>query len=70
MDCQGLARVDFFLDDSGKYWLNEINTIPGFTSISLYPAMCAANGLKGHDLIDKLIVLALEKKRTKLKHES
>lgn len=68
--CQGLARVDFFLDTSGKYWLNEINTIPGFTSISLYPAICAANGLKGHDLIDKLIVLALEKKRNKQKYES
>lgn len=61
--CQGMARVDFFLDDQGKYWLNEINPIPGFTNTSLYPAICAANGLRIEDLVDRLIILALEKKR-------
>jgi len=67
--CQGLARVDFFLDEQGKYWFNEINPLPGFTSISLYPEICAANGLKGMDLIDRLIILSLEKKRTKQTYE-
>lgn len=60
---EGLSRVDFFLDSNQKFWLNEINPIPGFTSISLYPSMCALHGLKEEALIDRLICLALEKKR-------
>jgi len=67
--CQGMARVDFFLDIHGKYWLNEINPIPGFTDISLYPKMCTAHGMKAEELIDRLIILALDKKRTQLKYE-
>ncbi len=63
INCIGMARVDTFLDKQGKYWLNEINPIPGFTSISLYPQMCAANGLNGHSLIDRLIVLGLHRRR-------
>jgi UDP-N-acetylmuramate--alanine ligase len=67
--CKGLSRVDFFLDDQNQYWLNEINPLPGFTSISLYPEMCATDGLNGSDLIDRLIILGLEKKRTKQTYE-
>ncbi len=67
--CQGMARVDFFLDEKSNYWFNEINTIPGFTSISLYPAICAANGLMGPELMDQLIILGLEKKRRQLTYE-
>lgn len=61
--CQGLARVDFFLDQNNTYWFNEINPLPGFTSISLYPQMCAVNGLGAKDLMDQLIILALHHKR-------
>lgn len=61
--CTGMARVDFFLDRDNKYWLSEINPIPGFTSISLYPQICAVNGLPGRSLMDRLIVLALHQQR-------
>jgi UDP-N-acetylmuramate--alanine ligase len=65
--CQGLARVDFFLDQQGKYWFNEINPLPGFTPISLYPKIwqekLAQEGLPFTDLIDQLIILALERFR-------
>lgn len=63
--CNGMARIDFFLDSQGKYWLSEINPIPGFTSISLYPQICAINGLPGRALMDRLIVLALHQRREK-----
>jgi D-alanine-D-alanine ligase len=63
-----LARVDFLMDPkSGKIFVNEINTMPGFTAISMYPKLWAASGLDYPDLIDQLIELALarhaEKKR-------
>ena len=63
-DCAGLARVDFLLEagDSGRLYLNEINTMPGFTSISMYPKLWEASGMKYRDLISKLIELALERK--------
>lgn len=61
--CKGLARVDFFLDHEGHLWLNEINPIPGFTKNSLYPKICATNGLPGPCLVSRLIVLALQRKR-------
>ena len=67
-DCAGLARVDFLLEpDSpsgkpGKLYLNEINTLPGFTSISMYPKLWEASGLKYTDLIDRLITLAIERR--------
>ncbi len=58
----GLARVDFFLDKkSGALYLNELNTIPGFTSISMFPKMCEAGGLAYPELLDELIRLALER---------
>lgn len=61
--CTGMARVDTFLDPQGKFWLNEINPIPGFTKYSLYPLMCAANGLSLENLIDRLIILGLHRRR-------
>ena len=65
-ECSGMARVDFFLaKGSGKIYLNEINTIPGFTSISMYPRMWAASGLPFSRLIDRLLELALERHREK-----
>ena len=62
LDGAGLARVDFLLDDlSGKLYLNEVNTMPGFTSISMYPRLWAASGIAYAELIDRLIDLALER---------
>jgi len=60
-NCQGLSRVDLFLDNSGKIYLNEINTMPGFTPFSMYPKMWESSGLGYRDLITKLIELALSK---------
>ena len=57
--CEGMARVDFFLTDDGQLQVNEINTIPGFTKISMYPKLWAASGLSYTVLIDKLIQLAI-----------
>ena len=60
--CDGLARVDFFLEEHGRgFLLNEVNTIPGFTPISMYPKMWAATGLGSEALIDRLVDLALER---------
>jgi D-alanine-D-alanine ligase len=61
IDCSGLARVDFFVRASGEVLLNEINTMPGFTPISMYPKLWQASGLAYPDLIDRLIQLALER---------
>ncbi|HEY1937450.1 MAG TPA: D-alanine--D-alanine ligase [Candidatus Angelobacter sp.] len=69
VDCSGLARVDFLMDPKdGKMYLNEINTMPGFTSISMYPKMWAASGLEYPKLIDRLIKLALERHAEKKKN--
>jgi D-alanine-D-alanine ligase len=68
MDCAGMARVDFLLDkDEGKLYLNEVNTIPGFTPISMYPKLWDASGLSYPALIDELIQLALERQAEKEK---
>ncbi len=61
LEASGFARIDFFLTESGKWYVNEINTIPGFTSISMYPRMFAASGIPYPALIDRLIILALER---------
>jgi D-alanine-D-alanine ligase len=61
--CEGMARVDFFLRDNREVIVNEINTIPGFTKISMYPKLWEASGLSYPDLIDRLIELALERYR-------
>ena len=60
--CEGMARVDFFLEENGRGFLcNEINTIPGFTPISMYPKMWEASGLSYSDLITELVTLAIER---------
>jgi D-alanine-D-alanine ligase len=59
--CEGLARVDFFLKDNGDIFVNEINTIPGFTKISMYPKLWEASGISYTELIDRLIQLAIER---------
>lgn len=65
-ECSGMARVDFLLDQqTGKFFLNEINTIPGFTPISMYPKLWEASGLPYRKLVSKLIDLALERQREK-----
>lgn len=69
LSCEGLGRVDFFLKENGDVLVNEINTIPGFTSISMYPKLWEASGISYTELIDRLIQLALERfeKEQKLK---
>lgn len=61
--CEGMARVDFFLKENGEVILNEINTIPGFTQISMYPKLWAASGIPYSELLDRLIELALDRHR-------
>ncbi len=66
LECCGLARVDFFLDrQTNELFLNEINTMPGFTNISMYPKLWEASGVPYAELLDHLIELALEKHREK-----
>jgi len=66
VECEGMARVDFLLETaSGKFYINEINTIPGFTSISMYPKMWEAAGVPFAELLDRLIELALERHRAR-----
>ena len=70
VDCSGLARVDFLMDPkTRKIFLNEINTMPGFTSISMYPKLWAASGLAYADLIDRLIQLGIERHEDKKKNQ-
>jgi len=65
LNLSGMARVDFFLTKKNAIYINEVNTIPGFTSISMYPKLWEASGLPYTKLIDKLISLALEKHKEK-----
>jgi D-alanine-D-alanine ligase len=70
VDCSGLARVDFLMDPkSRKIYLNEINTMPGFTSISMYPKLWAASGVAYPELIERLIQLGLERHADKKKNQ-
>lgn len=64
LECFGLARVDVFVTPDNKVVVNEINTLPGFTSISMYPKLWEASGINYSDLIDKLIQLAIERFET------
>jgi D-alanine-D-alanine ligase len=66
-DLAGMARVDFLMEPDGKerIYLNEVNTLPGFTQISMYPKLWEASGLKYRDLITRLIELALERQKEK-----
>ena len=61
LSCAGMARADFFLQGENKLFVNELNTIPGFTKISMYPKLWEASGISYADLIDRLIQLAIEK---------
>lgn len=61
MGCEGLTRVDFFMKANGDLYINEINTIPGFTNISMYPKMWEVSGLPGKELISQLIQLGFER---------
>ncbi|TFG40296.1 MAG: D-alanine--D-alanine ligase [Candidatus Aminicenantes bacterium] len=64
LGCAGMARVDLFLErTSGDFWVNEVNTIPGFTSISMYPRLWGLTGLPYPELLDELIQLALQRHR-------
>jgi D-alanine-D-alanine ligase len=70
VDCSGLARVDFLMDPkTRKIYLNEINTMPGFTSISMYPKLWAASGVPYPKLIERLIQLGLERHAEKMKNQ-
>ena len=70
VDCSGLARVDFLMDPATrKIYLNEINTMPGFTAISMYPKLWAASGLEYSDLIDRLIQLGIQRHEDKKKNQ-
>jgi D-alanine-D-alanine ligase len=70
VDCSGLARMDFLMDpESRKIYLNEINTMPGFTSISMYPKLWAASGVGYSELIEKLIQLGLERHAEKKRNQ-
>jgi D-alanine-D-alanine ligase len=70
VDCSGLARVDFLMDPkSRKLYVNEINTMPGFTAISMYPKLWAASGLSYPELVERLIQLGLERHAEKKKNQ-
>lgn len=59
LECRGLSRVDFFYTEDGEIVFNEINTFPGFTSISMYPLLWQDRGISGEELIKSLIELAI-----------
>ena len=61
LECEGMSRVDMFLTDTGEIYVNEVNTIPGFTSISMYPKLWEEEGVSYSDLIDQLVDLAISK---------
>jgi D-alanine-D-alanine ligase len=62
LELEGLARVDFFLErGTGRWFVNEVNTLPGFTEISMYPRLWQASGLSYRDLVTRLIELSVER---------
>jgi len=65
---EGMARVDFFYDDQGRFLVNELNTIPGFTPISMYPKLWEASGVPTTELLDRLVALALERHERRGSH--
>lgn len=65
LECEGLARVDFFRSESGELYVNEINTIPGLTAISMFPKLWEASGIGAKELVTTLIELALERGKRK-----
>jgi D-alanine-D-alanine ligase len=71
IDCSGMARADFLLSDlTSDLYVNELNTIPGFTAISMYPKLWEASGVSYSELIDRLIELAIERHEDKLRSET
>jgi D-alanine-D-alanine ligase len=69
-ECEGMARVDFFVRESGDVVVNELNTIPGFTRISMYPKLWEASGLPYRQLVERLIELALERFKDKQRSQT
>jgi D-alanine-D-alanine ligase len=69
-DCEGMARVDFFVREDGEVLVNELNTIPGFTATSVYAKLFEASGIPYRELLDRLVDLALERRdrRARLKY--
>ncbi len=65
LECEGLSRVDFFLKADGKLYLNEINTLPGFTKISMFPGLWGQSGIPYRELIDRLLRLAMERQKVR-----
>jgi D-alanine-D-alanine ligase len=65
LECEGMARVDLFMRPNGELVINEINTLPGFTSISMYPKLWEASGVSYPELLDRLINLAIKRKKEK-----
>ena len=66
IECEGMARVDLLLDRmSGNFFFNELNTIPGFTSISMYPKLWEASGISYKELLSRLVDLAISRHRRK-----
>ena len=63
VECSGFARVDFFVEDGGRVLVNELNTIPGFTQTSVFPKLFEASGMPFVELLDRLLALALERRR-------
>jgi D-alanine-D-alanine ligase len=70
LECAGMARVDFFLTADGRAYVNEINTIPGFTKISMYPKLWEASGVSYTELIERLVALAIERHTQEAKLET
>jgi len=68
-ECEGMARIDFFVRPNGEVVVNELNTIPGFTATSVYAALFEASGLPYAELLDRLIELALERHERRLRLE-
>lgn len=66
LECDGMARVDLFLTAEGRLYVNEINTLPGFTAISMYPKLWAASGIAPAELVTRLIELAMERAQQRL----
>jgi D-alanine-D-alanine ligase len=61
-ECEGMARVDFFVRENGEVLVNELNTIPGFTATSVYAKLFEASGISYPELLDRLVDLALERR--------
>jgi D-alanine-D-alanine ligase len=67
IECEGFARVDFFIKEDGEVYVNEINTMPGFTNISMFPRLWAESGVSYPELVDRLIELAIERYNYRIK---